>query len=37
MSRRFSLTIAILSLLGFGFSSSSGNQKTLLTIAKQGW
>jgi hypothetical protein len=37
MSRLVSLTISVLSLLGFGFSSASGKQKTLLTIGKQGW
>jgi hypothetical protein len=37
MSRLISLTISILSSLGFGFSSASGKQKTLLTIGKQGW
>ncbi len=37
MSRLVSLTMSVLSLLGFGFSSASGKQKTLLTIGKQGW
>jgi hypothetical protein len=36
MSRLVSLTISILSLLGFGFGGASGKQKTLLTIGKQG-
>jgi hypothetical protein len=35
MSRLISLTISILSSLGF--NSASGKQKTLLTIGKQGW
>jgi len=37
MSRLVSLTISVLSLLGFGLSSASGKQQALLTIGKQGW
>jgi hypothetical protein len=36
MSRLVSLTISVLSFIGFGFAGAWGKQKAPLTIGKQG-